>query len=134
MNKYELVVLIDTRMKKEDIDACIKEVESLLSDSFKEKDDIWILDLVHPVKWNDRAYFVSYMLEIDSKDIQSIEKQIKLNSSIVRHVFFRMDSEEEFLKYDEINKQFQLTEEEKAEKENENAFQDFEKMNKAKKS
>lgn len=132
MNIYELVIMVDTNMKKDDIDSTIKEVESVLWDSVKEKDDIWILDLYHAVKWNDRCYFVSYMLSAAPESIEDFEKAIKLNKSILRYVFFRLKNEKEFLKYDEVNKQFQLTEEEKAQQDAENAFKDFEKMNKAK--
>ncbi|UFX82533.1 30S ribosomal protein S6 [Candidatus Absconditicoccus praedator] len=132
MNIYELVIMVDTNMKKDDIDSTIKEVESVLGDSVKEKDDIGILDLYHAVKGNDRCYFVSYMLSAAPESIEDFEKAIKLNKSILRYVFFRLKNEKEFLKYDEVNKQFQLTEEEKAQQDAENAFKDFEKMNKAK--
>ncbi len=131
MRTYELVALIDPRQKKEDIDALKKELQDLLGDRIKETDDIGMLELAYTIKDNDRAYFVSYYIDAEESFVNEATEELKLKRQILRFFFYRMKPSDKFLKFDEVNKMFEKSEEEKEKEENENAFKDMENLTKA---
>lgn len=133
MTKYELVIMIDSKMSKKDNAQLQADVESLFSWKILEKDDIWILDLAIEVGWSKKAYFVSYYLELDVNDLNSIRTELQLTKWVLRHVFFKLWANEKFLQFKDINKMFEVTQEERKLQENEKAFQDMDTISKIKK-
>lgn len=130
--RYELVILIDARQKKDDISSLIANIEKFLWKWNKQKDDIGFLDLV----WHqdfDRAYFVSYEAELEWEKVESIKKELSLIKWIHRAFFYKMWKNEKFLKFSDVNKKFELSKEEKEKQKQEKAFQDMDSMRKQKK-
>lgn len=133
MTKYELVIMIDSKMSKKDTVQIQSDIEWLFSWKILEKDDIGILDLAIEVGWSRKAYFISYYLELDTADINKIKWELKLTKWLLRHVFYKLWAREKFLQFKDINKMFEVTQEEKKLKENEKAFQDMDTISKIKK-
>lgn len=133
MTKYELVIMMDSRMSKKDTVQLQSDIESLFSWKILEKDDIGILDLAIEVGWSKKAYFISYYLELETADINLIKWELQLTKWLLRHVFYKMWAKEKFLQFKDINKMFEVTQEEKKLKENEKAFQDMDTISKIKK-
>lgn len=107
MNRYELVAIIDPRMQKDDIVSTISEIESIIGNLIIDKDDIWMLDLSYPIKWNDRAYFLSLFIEGDNDLLKKIDEKLRLMKSVIRFHIYAMRQNDKFLKYAEVNKQFE---------------------------
>lgn len=124
MNKYELVVLVDPKMNKDDIKTVISNIEWIIWDNILDRDDIGILDLAYEVSWNDRAYFLSLFFSWDNDLLSTINYKLKLMESVIRYFIYSMSSSEKFLKYYDINKTFEDAEEKKKE-ETEKAFKDL---------
>lgn len=133
MTKYELVIMMDSRMSKKDTVQLQSDIESLFSGKILEKDDIGILDLAIEVGWSKKAYFISYYLELETAAINVIAWELQLTKWVLRHVFYRLWAREKFLQFKDINKMFEVTQEEKKLKENEKAFQDMDTISKIKK-
>ncbi|MBS8121794.1 30S ribosomal protein S6 [Candidatus Vampirococcus lugosii] len=124
MNKYELVVLVDPKMNKDDIKTVISNIEGIIGDNILDRDDIGILDLAYEVSGNDRAYFLSLFFSGDNDLLSTINYKLKLMESVIRYFIYSMSSSEKFLKYYDINKTFEDAEEKKKE-ETEKAFKDL---------
>ncbi len=130
MRKYELVVIIDPRMQKAEIDETVSSIYSLLWDALLDKDEIWMLDLAYEISGNDRAYFLSVYFEADNELLNKIDSKLKLMNKVLRYFVYNMWAWEKFLKYHEINKFFEDSEEERKRQENESAFVDMDVMSK----
>ncbi|MEF2175278.1 MAG: hypothetical protein V3575_02300 [Candidatus Absconditabacteria bacterium] len=120
-------------MSKKDTVQIQSDIEGLFSGKILEKDDIGILDLAIEVGGSRKAYFISYYLELDTADINKIKGELKLTKGLLRHVFYKLGAREKFLQFKDINKMFEVTQEEKKLKENEKAFQDMDTISKIKK-
>jgi len=110
MKKYDLVLLLDHEIKKEDREIFLSDLESKLEKKVVEKDDIGLLDLYHELnekKWKDRAYFISYFLELDNEALDMIKQFLLYNKSVLRYSLFWMNEQEIFFKYNEINKRLE---------------------------
>lgn len=125
MNRYEFVVVIDTGLSQEKRKTLIWEVEKLFWKSIKDKDDMWAMDLAISIKSNKKAYYMSYFLELDPTLIVWIKKQLSIMKWVLRFVFFKMNEKEEFLKFSDINKKYEISNEEKHKQENQNAFKNM---------
>ncbi len=132
MAKYEFVGLIDPTLPMDSIKEKVEEIKKILGNIIDE-DEIWFLDLVYPINKNDRAYFVSYLIDVEPSKIEDLRKQMAILKWLMRFFFYKMGPKDKFLKFAEVNKKYELTEEEKAAEANRQAFQDadsVEKMNK----
>ena len=119
MGKYELVVLFDSAVSKNDLEANIKKVEDLLWKSILEKDDIGLLDLAYKIKKRERAYFISYLLEFDWKKIIWLKDEFVIMPWMMRYFFYVMKPTQTFLKFKEVN-QKEIKEEENIKEEDVN--------------
>ena len=132
MARYEFVGLIDPTLPMDSIKEKVEQIKKILW-NIVDEDEIWFLDLVYPINKNDRAYFVSYLVELDPSEVDKKKKEISIIKGVMRLFFYKMGPKDRFLKFHEVNKQFEMTEEEKAAEANRQAFQDadaVEKMNK----
>ena len=132
MAKYEFVGLIDPTLSTDTIKERVEDIKKILGNIIDE-DEIGFLELVYPIEKNDRAYFVSYLVEMEPSEIAEKKKQISLLKWVMRFFFYKMGPKDKFLKFHEVNKQFEMTEEEKVAEANRQAFQDaysVEKMSK----
>lgn len=121
--KYEFVWIIDPNYSMDDIKNILNEIKTKLENVIDE-DDIGFLDLVYEIKWNRRWYFISYLVEIDPLKVEEKIKDISLIKWVMRCFMYKMRPFEKYLKFHEINKRFELTEEEKKQEANKNAFED----------
>lgn len=132
MQRYELVVLIDPKLNKEDIAEAIKNIEWTLWDSIKQKDEIGFLDLVTEIKSNNRAYFLSYEIEIDTDLMKSADAELKLMKPVLRYFFYKMAKNEIFFKFAEMSKKFEVSEEESRKQKDLQAFKEMDAISRRK--
>lgn len=132
MNRYEFVVLLDSKLPQDKRIELINSIETMLEDKVLEKDDIWMLDTEYKINREKRAYYLSYYIETEWDFIENIKKNLSIIKWVLRFTFFKMSKTEKFFKFSEINKQFELSNEEKTLKENDNAFKNMETESKRK--
>ena len=132
MNRYELVILVDTRLPQESMMGVIDTIEKLFWTDIKLKDDIWMLDLAYNIESNTRAYFVSYDLNIDPARLWEIRRTMMLTKWLLRYSLYKMADNEKFLLFKDVSKMFELSEDEKLKQDNEKAFQDMDSWSKRK--
>jgi ribosomal protein S6 len=129
MAKYEFVGLIDPTLPNDSIKKLVNDIKNILG-NIVDEDEIWYLDLVYPINKNQRAYFVSYLVEMEPSEVAEKKKDISLLKWVMRFFFYKMGPKDKFLKFHEVNKQFEMTEEEKAAEANRQAFQDADSVEK----
>ena len=108
MKKYELVVIINPNIPKEEQNATIEAIESYLPNGYQTKDDMWVLKVFNfePAGKNKLAYYVSYLVELEGQDITDIKKKLVFVKWLFRHVFFSITNKSVFVNYQEINQKF----------------------------
>lgn len=105
MKKYDLILLLDHELKKDDREKFLSEFEAVLKKNILEKDEIWLLDLLYELnerKGKDRAYFVSYLVELDEEALELIKKTLLYSKIVLRYKIFSLNSSETFFKYKEL--------------------------------
>lgn len=110
MQRYELVFLLDASLADAKRQEVVSKVEKTLWDWLLEKDEIWLLHLKYRlggVSENDKAYFYSFMIEIETKDVEEIKKLFLYNKSILRYAFYKMTKSAKFLNYKKTNEHLQ---------------------------
>ncbi len=104
MRLYELVLLINPSFSKDKIDSKIDDIEEMLGTKIKEKDDMGMLDLYHPINWYSKSYFVSYLIEWEGKDVDFLKKKFRIDDSVLRYGIYKRESKEDFINYKKANK------------------------------
>lgn len=90
MNKYEFTVVYvpDEANRKEGINAVEALLESKNVKVLNRKE--WGLKtLAYEIKKLDRGFYVFYELEMDGKEIALLERELSLNSNVLRHLFVK---------------------------------------------
>ncbi len=108
MKKYELVVIINPSLAKEEQNSIIETIEWFLPNNYHQKDDIWVLKVFNfePAGKNKSAYYLSYLVELDSNDIIDIKKKLWFVKWIYRYVFFAITNKSIFVNHLDINQRF----------------------------
>lgn len=132
MTKYELVVVLDPKLSKTDSTALVQTIETEFAKGFEQKDDIGMLELDHPISWNDRAYYISYLVSIDPSQVSEMKRVMLITKWILRFAFYKMWTHEKFLTFSQVNKMFEMSDEEIQKKVNENAFKSIDSESKRK--
>lgn len=112
MKHYELVVLFQPQLSKEDHEKAVNDVQKLIADNGGKiiaTDDIGMTTLAHDITKLKvkQAYFISYHLELGGDKIQTLKSTFAITKGILRFSFFLMDSREAFISYAEINKKWE---------------------------
>ena len=83
MQKYELVLLLDVAVKDSERKDFLWEFEKKFADNVKDKDEIGVQTLMYDlfeVKWNNKAYLVSYYLDLDPTQVKEVKKFFLYNN------------------------------------------------------
>ncbi len=110
MQKYELVIMLDYQAQDADRKDLLSKFEKELKTNIIQKDDLWLKELQHDLKWktwNNRAYLVSYHLQLDDKAMQALRKSFLYSNVIVRYEIFKMFQEQVFLEFDKLQKELE---------------------------
>lgn len=94
MAKYEMMLIVDPSLTKEDNGALLWELKELFKEnSVKiEKEDIWWdKKLAYKINNSERGFYILLDLEMDGKLIKELSKTINLNKNIWRYMFVRKE-------------------------------------------
>lgn len=103
---YELVCVIDAGLSVDEIKKQIAAIEAHLTSVQQDKDDIWLLPVVYPIKGQDQAYFVSYHLLAAPDALTELKKELSLEKGLAKFHLFSLKSDEAFLKFADLKKTY----------------------------
>ena len=95
MNKYELMLILNSSISEEDRNHSLEELRNLLTKNEVkiEKEDIWWdKKLAYKINKSDRVFYVLFSLEMNGKLIKELSKSINLNKAIIRYMFAKLES------------------------------------------
>ena len=95
MNKYELMLILNSSISEEDRNHSLEELRNLLTKNEVkiEKEDIWWdRKLAYKINKSDRGFYVLFSLEMNGKLIKELSKSINLNKAIIRYIFAELES------------------------------------------
>ena len=95
MNKYELMLILNSSISEEDRNHSLEELRNLLTKNEVkiEKEDIWWdRKLAYKINKSDRGFYVLLSLEMNGKLIKELSKSINLNKAIIRYMFAKLES------------------------------------------
>ena len=95
MNKYELMLILNSSISEEDRNHSLEELRNLLTKNEVkiEKEDIWWdRKLAYKINKSDRGFYVLFSLEMNGKLIKELSKSINLNKVIIRYMFAKLGS------------------------------------------
>lgn len=95
MNKYELMLILNSSISEEDRNHSLEELRNLLTKNEVkiEKEDIWWdRKLAYKINKSDRGFYVLISLEMNGKLIKELSKSINLNKAIIRYMFAKLES------------------------------------------
>ncbi len=108
MSKYELVCVIDAGMPSADIKTTQESVEKALGKkSILDTDQIGLLPVAYPLRGQDQGYFLSYQVEVEPTAMEELKTHLRLEKGVAKFVFYKMGEKEQFLKFGELQKQFE---------------------------
>lgn len=95
MNKYELMLILNSSISEEDRNHSLEELRNLLTKNEVkiEKEDIWWdRKIAYKINKSDRGFYVLFSLEMNGKLIKELSKSINLNKAIIRYMFAKLES------------------------------------------
>ncbi|PID84014.1 30S ribosomal protein S6 [Candidatus Gracilibacteria bacterium] len=96
MRQYELMMIIDPALSKDDSAALIKEIETELKNSgakIKTKDHPGEQNLAYKIRGSKIGYYLLYTLERNEGDFFDATRHFNMKPSIWRFMFVRTDNQ-----------------------------------------
>ena len=91
MQKYTLTVLIKEKLTEADRNNLFESFKKSFSNLIRE--DLWgVRSLAYSIKHNNKAFFAHFEFEAEPKAIITLDKNIRLNEDIIRHLIVRVES------------------------------------------
>ncbi len=87
--KYEVLLLLNPNLEKEDLEKLLKNVETKLGGSILKKEDWGVKDLAYKINKSKKGYYVLYYVETTSENIISLKEMIAINKDIIRPMILR---------------------------------------------
>ena len=94
MNKYELMLILNSSISEEDRNHSLEELRNLLTKNEVkiEKEDIWgDKKLAYKINKSDRGFYVLLSLDMEGKLIKELSKAINLDRNIIRYMFTNLE-------------------------------------------
>jgi small subunit ribosomal protein S6 len=115
MKKYELMVIINSRITQKEIDTRVKELKELLRDiSFEE---IWgVRPFAYSIKGHEQGYYAVWNFSMDPSDIKDMEKTLQLFPDLIRYLIVQVPDQYKSITLQEIDAGLDELRKQKAEK------------------
>ncbi|MDD2823381.1 MAG: 30S ribosomal protein S6 [Candidatus Daviesbacteria bacterium] len=89
MNKYALTIVtrpeMDEKVRKELLDSVTKKMGEDV------KEELWgVRDLSYPIQKLGKGYYAHYFFQVEPNMIDPLDKFIKLEEDIIRHLIVRI--------------------------------------------
>lgn len=106
MQKYDVVLLVDSSLSETNRKETISEFEKLIKKTMIQQDDMGLQQLMYDLgskAWNDKAYVYSYCIEAWNDTLEEIKKSLVYNKAIKRYMIFKIEKNSEFMKFSQVN-------------------------------
>ena len=93
-NKYELTVVFDGQLEKNEAEEKVEQVEKLINEFKSEVVQTDLLGkrrLAYEIKKKQYGYYVYFLIESDGSNNRTIENNLKLNEHVIRYLMVRLD-------------------------------------------
>lgn len=104
--RYELMLILMADLSQADTEKELKKIKKLIKESTGEiyHEDIWdIRDLAYMIKKQDKGYYVIYYITLeDSKHLVEMEKELLLNTAVLRHMLIKSPKNYEMKKLSDL--------------------------------
>lgn len=90
---YEITFIIDSQLEQKQIDEFVQKIETMITDSKGEivKKDLWgKRRMAYEINRKQYGYYVYVLFKASGDIIQKIERELKLNESILRFLTIRL--------------------------------------------
>ena len=120
MKPYELVLVIKASLNVDEKTELLSTIEDIIGkDTIKQKDDVGVVKAAYALqgkKDNAHIHLVSYYLHTDPASINVFTKKFVFVKGLIRHFFYAMAANEEFVTYADMQKKVEKVLSEKEEK------------------
>ncbi len=108
MKLYELVIVLHPSLSTEDSNDLTAKIEWLFPKGIKHKDDIGYQTVynVHGVAKGSKAYFISYLLEVDPSVLPEAKQKLRLMKGLIRTLFLARNAKNPFHDFAKLSEQF----------------------------
>ncbi len=87
MNKYEFTFLLPDEAEVEPIRALLESLKGKISDEQK-----WgKRSLAYPINKLMSAYYITWMLEIEPKQLSELKKKLNFNEKLMRYLLLKIE-------------------------------------------
>ena len=104
MNCYEHTLIIKQEFSETQVKAVVSKYEDIIKKNSGKvlKIEEWgLLNLANKIKHYNKGFYIHYKFEGNKNTIQEVEKKIKIDGAIIRHLtvkYKKLDTENEFFK------------------------------------
>jgi len=94
LRNYELVIIFDPSLEEEAIDTELSKITSLIEKEKCKISDIdkWgIRKLAYPIKSQENGYYLIVYFEGNGSIVSELDRVIKINDKILRHLIVKSD-------------------------------------------
>lgn len=96
MNKYESVAIISTKIGQEQVKETVQKFKKLL-ESFSDKkvkvDELGEKKLAYEIRKNKTGYYAVYYFSAQPEDIQELERNYRIDDSIMKFLTIKLEEE-----------------------------------------
>ena len=95
MNKYESVIIINPNLEQEVTKSVIKKFEDLINTEGKVEsiDEMGKRKLAYEIKKHKEGYYVVYHFEAKPELIAELERNYRIDDSVIKFIVIRKDEE-----------------------------------------
>ncbi len=95
MNKYESVIIINPKLKQQEIDKIIQKVKEIIEAEGKvtQVDKIGVKKIAYEINKCKEGYYVIFYFESNSNLIAEIERYYRINESILKFITVKREDE-----------------------------------------
>lgn len=93
MNKYETVMIINSKITEEDREKVINKIKSVIevNGTIISTEAYGVKKLAYEVKNNSEGYYYIIQFESDSETIRELERIYRITDEVLKFIVVRMD-------------------------------------------
>jgi len=93
MNKYEAVIIIDSKLSEEKSNEVINKFKDIINEngSVTNIDDIGIKRLAYEVKRQKEGHYVVYEFEAESEFISELQRLFRITDEVLKFITIRKE-------------------------------------------
>jgi len=95
MANYEMMMILNPAVGEEALNASIDGVKKVLKEAKAKitNEDVWgEKKLAYKIKGSEKGHYLLYTLELDGKQIKTMNTQFNLDGNIWRYMFVNLDA------------------------------------------